>query len=178
MNPGRLHNRKVSAEDLGNMPVVSHIIAQKIINIAGLGRGDQVICQGNTGPAIEKAIEKNNANILTYASTTDKSDNPNKEPYRSSTYADALLWASTLTRQGLPDKPLMDVRQHLRLGGRLVMWATLSKYHDIPGVLKTIEGLLRRAGYNSIIVGHMPPELGDIVVATAILNTDLRRRPQ
>jgi hypothetical protein len=65
-------------------------------------------------------------------------------------------------------KPLSEVPKSIRFGGRMVMWAVTNGQPDLAGTCISIEQLLHAASFDSVVVGRLSTDSGDMMVATAL----------
>ncbi len=89
---------------------------------------------------------------------------------RPSRRADVLFRAARLNGRGIPDKPLSEVPKSIRFGGRMVMWAVTNGQPDLAGTCISIEQLLHAASFDSVVVGRLSTDSGEMMVATALFH--------
>lgn len=142
---------------------MSHRLAQKIANIAGIGAGDRVFYCGVPDQAIDVIVTGLGARFIGGGAIL--------WPGMARHYADiALGW---IPAEGA-EKAIVRlrlVRRRLRPGGRLVMWTGLGREHSVSEVRDPFLRLAKSVGFTSMIVGQWrSEERSKVVVATGILN--------
>ncbi len=162
-------NRKRPVK-FGHLAVESNAFTERIVNIAGIGYGDAVVCLGDTGTAIEAAASASGARSFT--ATVAAVTKGRVNALRSRCCADAVLCATTLIRGRGPVESVQWARRNLRSGGRLVMWTVPDRGHAASVIADRLQRMLRAAGFTSIIAGQLPPDVGGTVVVTGILILD------
>ena len=172
MNTRTLGCRSSSCSSVAYPAVASGTFADRMVGLAGLGYGDTVVCMGTPGIAVEAAVCDAGAHILSITAAARAGE---WKPLRFVKHAraDVALWAADALRQLALAESLAALRQRLRPGGRLVLWATPDRCRQGPGVSQRLHRLVDAAGFTSVIAGRLPSEKGDVVVVTGILS---RRR--
>jgi hypothetical protein len=155
-------------DDLHRLSGVPFVLAEKIINIAGLGRGDRVLCLGETGTAIQTAAAATGARILSIASGVTSGEAGWLREPRSR--ADAALWGMAEAHLKQRAEILNVLRRHVRSGGRLVAWMVPDHNQTSAQHTNRLQRAIRQAGFTSIITGQLPPQAGGNVVVTGVLN--------
>ena len=130
------------------------VLAETMVNIAGIAPGDRVLLMGDAETLMATAIAAAGGEIL-------------RKP---STVCDVILWASPSTGlDALLPNPFP--RHWLRAGGRLVVWCDTAGPAS-AGVQdpQRLRRALHASRFTSIIIGRLPAETGGVVVATGIFN--------
>lgn len=136
--------------------------AEKIVNIAGIRTGDNVLYTGAADSMIEDAVKTCGTRLIV--------DRLKPWPLRVRNSADVAL--CFLSQGGTRDtiQALRIIRHYLRPGGRLVMWTTPDNSQHTASFGDHLKVVTATAGFTSMIVGRLPGETGrKILVATGIL---------
>jgi hypothetical protein len=159
MKPCHRQDPKRLVPDCESLPAGSHLLAEKLVNIAGLDNGKRVLCMGDIGPAVEAAVAGKGACIVNYLDGFG---------WRHHNRCDAIFWSTIISDDRLPTGSLNNAIYYLRFCGRLVMWGVLNHLGDFPWVSTRLQRFIQSAGFTSIIVGRIPMNIEVIVVATGI----------
>lgn len=145
---------------------VDQLIAETIINIAGLASGNRVLCGGDMGRAIETAAIAMGARLLTVPARGETG----LWRSRSHARADVALFAVDNSWRGVTTETRI-IPRHLRPGGRVVMWTLVDRKLDASISRGYLQRIVCRPMFTSTIVGQLPTltGCGVIVAATGIL---------
>ena len=147
--------------------MISETLAQRIVNIAGVARGQVVMGTGSIGSAVEKAVLYAGAHLQ--PGPTAPAGGKRKAPRACrQVRVDVALWAADDFRQAVLDDALAAIRQSLRPGGRLVVWGLPDAPRDAQALSRRIQRLIDAAGFTSIIGSAVATAWGDIAVATGV----------
>ena len=147
--------------------MISGALAQRIVNIAGIARGHAVMGMGSIGSAVEKALLHAGAHLQPGPTAATGGKRKALRACRQ-TWADVALWAADDFRQAALDDALAAIRQSLRPGGRLVVWALPDAPRDAQALSRRIQRLIDAAGFTSIIGSAVATAWGDVAVATGV----------
>jgi hypothetical protein len=152
----------------GAPAVCNNDFYNRILNIAGIGAGDTVACLDGERAFVEKALSARGASIRAVSADFDAGREP-KLRRKNDACIDAILWALDGFPRDNPVRTLANLRHSLQPGGRLVLWITSDNFHNRQVDPKRIDSLLVSAGFVSVIVGRLPLNGQDAVVATGVL---------
>ncbi len=154
--------------ELGLPAIGANDFISRIASIAGVGLGDEVMCAGAVGTAIESAVSARGAHLLP-AATAVATAKGRPWPLRDHPRADVLLWAVSKAHPAALVETLGTLRNGLRTGGRLVLWMPLDGCCFETAGVEAMQRSFASAGFASVIVGRLASPSGDILVATGIL---------
>jgi hypothetical protein len=146
--------------DAQSLPCRSPACAERIVRIAGIGAGVRVLYPGGPDTVMDAAVANAGARLMT-------GEDLGRTRFRMDrARADIVLCALAAPRLWEPVEHLRIIRRYLRPGGRLVVWTTPDPDRAATIIAVRLQRLIRAAEFTSIIVGRMPSDAGDLVVAT------------
>lgn len=157
--------QRIPAADPPQSIHLSNATAQKLVNIAGIGAGDRVLYSGDPDAAIKEMVIRSGASLV------DVADVEGRWPAMHAERADVMLFAISLAGQPDPAGRLTRMRRHLRRGGRLVVWAVPDWRCCAAGLEEDIRRLIDPGEFTSIIVGRLPSDGSNLIVATAVVRS-------
>ena len=154
--------------ELGHPAIVANDLISRIVGIAGVGPGDEVMVLGAVDTAIDSAVSARGAHLLP-AATAAATAEGHPWPLRGQPRADALLWAVNKDHPAALVETLATLRDVLRTGGRRVLWMPLDGCCFETAGVEAMQRSFASAGFASVIVGRLASPSSDILVATGIL---------
>jgi hypothetical protein len=141
---------------------VAYLIAEKLADIAELGRGDRALGVGSIGAAMETAVSERGAD-LTSIDTLGIQRLVSHDPF------DVVFWAANNHGPDAQTDWVDSLKPVLRTGARLIMWDAPDSSQHVSILTRRMRRIILTAGFfTSIIVGHLPQEVGTLVVATGV----------
>jgi hypothetical protein len=161
LDPQRLCPNPTVWDDSHLQPVLTRNQAEKIVNIAGIRSGDNVLVAGAVEKMIEDAVKGLGARFINGI----RRHRPGMAPKRADV---ALCFYVDGQREPIPS--MRNLCRCLRPGGRVVVWAAPVN-NQPPSILKKhLQEAAAASGFTSMIVGQLPGEKGRVmIVATGIL---------
>ena len=156
------HEVGIPAESFGDF-------YHRILDIAGIGSGDTVACLNGPRAVVTDGISARGASILPLSIVSDEGGESHLRR-KQCARPDAVLWAASDFSQTAWARTLAYMRHCLRPGGRRVLWIHSDSVYDRPSVPERIDRLLVSCGFTSVIVGRLPFDGKDAIVATGILS--------
>jgi len=145
-----------------------------ILNIAGIGAGDTVACLDGERAFVQETLSARGACIRSISTIFD-AGRGRKLLCKKDARTDAILWAVNGFSQVDPVQTLGILKNNLRTGGRLVLWIPSDVFHDEKIRPERIDSLLISAGFVSVIVGRLPLNGQDAIVATGVLGKKTKK---
>lgn len=130
---------------------------ETIVNIAGVVPGDRVLLTGHTGGAIAATIAAAGGVVVEAAAFNWRQKPPKR-------------FNVVLLTQTSPGLTLPLLRHWLQPGGRLVTWQFIGRGKDTEASRRRLRENLHAAMLTSIIIGRLPAESGEAIVATGVFN--------